>query len=75
MVEKLFPEPFQKVKIEHISGSIVYKFIPFVLTACQVEDYRNMLKLSCRQLVFVSYKAFLKNKKRSGTSLPASLPA
>ena len=39
----------------------------------QVEDYGNTLKLSCRPLAFTSYKAFLKNKKRSGTSLPASL--
>ena len=40
---------------------------------CQVEGYRNVLKLSCRPLAFVLYKAFLKkNKKRSGASLPAS---
>ena len=30
------------------------------------------LKLSCRPLAFTSYKAFLTNKKRSRTSLPAS---
>ena len=41
----------------------------------QVEGYRNILKLSCRPLAFTSYKAFLKNKKRSGTSLPASFSA
>ena len=28
----------------------------------QVEDYQNILKLSCRALAFKSYKAFLKNK-------------
>ena len=34
--------------------------------------YQNILKLSCRPLAFNSYKAFLKYKKRSGTSLPVS---
>ena len=38
---------------------------------CQVEGYRNILKLRCRPLAFTSYKAFLKIKKRSGTSLLA----
>ena len=32
-------------------------------------------KLSCRPLIFISYKAFLKNKKRSGTSLLATFSA
>ena len=36
---------------------------------CQVECYRNILKLSCRLLAFTSYKAFWKNKKRNATSL------
>ena len=53
---------FKKIKIENIS------FL------CQVEDYWNMLKLSCRPLAFTSYKAFLKNK-RSGTSFLASFSA
>ena len=38
---------------------------------CLVEGYRNILKLSCRPLAFTSYKAFLKNKKRSGTCAPS----
>ena len=42
----------------------------FVFIICQVEGYRNILKLSFRPLVFTSFKLFLKNKKRSGTSLP-----
>ena len=37
--------------------------------------YQNILKLSCRPLAFNSYKAFLKYKKRSGTSLPVSSSA
>ena len=34
-----------------------------------------MLKLGCTPFAFISYKAFLKNKKRSGTSLSASFSA
>ena len=45
-------------KIEHISGSIVYIFIQFVFIVCQVEDYRNILKLSYRPLVLTWDKAF-----------------
>ena len=41
----------------------------FLLYA-QIEGCRNILKLRCRPLLFVSFKAFSKNKKRSGTSLP-----
>ena len=34
-------------------------------------SYRNILKLSCRQLTFIPYKNFLKSKKRSRiVSLP-----
>ena len=46
-----------------------------VFIVCQIEDYQNILKLSCIPLAFNSYKAFSKNKKRSGTSLPASFSA
>ena len=47
-------------------------FMQLVFIVFQVEDYRSILKLSCRPLAFTSYKASLKNKKRSETSLPAS---
>ena len=36
----------------------------------QIESYRNIMKLRCRPLLFISFKAFSKNKKRSGNSLP-----
>ena len=49
--------------------------LKFVFTACQVEDYRKILKLSCRPLTFTSHKAFLETKNRSGTSLLASVSA
>ena len=42
---------------------------------CQVKGYRNMWKLNCRPLAFTFYKAFLKEKRRSGTSLPVSFSA
>ena len=73
MVEKLFPDPFLKVKIEHVSGSIVKSFIQLVFVVCQVEDYQNISKLSSRSFSFNAYKAyFQKNKKKSGelVSLP-----
>ena len=38
MVEKLFPEPFLKIKIERISESIVESFIQFVFIVSQVES-------------------------------------
>ena len=40
-----------------------------IFIACQVEGYRNILKLSCRPTAFTSYKAFLKYKTRLGTSI------
>ena len=30
---------------------------------CQVEDYPNILKLSCKPLAFTSFKAFFKKTK------------
>ena len=38
----------------------------------QVEVYQNILKLRCWPLVSTLYKAFLKNRNRSGTSLLTS---
>ena len=35
----------------------------------------DWLELTCRSLAFTSYKTFLKNRKWSGTSLPASFSA
>ena len=71
MVKIIFLDPFLKDKIKHISGLIVSSFILFVFIVCQVEGYQNILKLSSRRLAFNSYKAHLKNKKWSGTSLLA----
>ena len=69
---RLFSE---KIEIAHISGSVVESFIQFVFIICQVEGYQNISKLSCRSLAFTSFKAFLKKKNRSGTSLLALFSA
>ena len=47
-------------------------FIQFVFIVCQVEGYRNILKLSCKSLAYTSNKAFLKNKKSSQTNVSAT---
>ena len=63
VVEKLVADHFLKSQNEDISQSKVF-------IVCQVEGNCNILKISCKPLAFTSYKTFLKNKKRSGTSLP-----
>ena len=70
------PRPFsrkQKLRISLDQYSI--SFIYIFLIVCQVEDYRKLLKLSCRPLAFTSNKAFLKKKKRSETSFSVSFSA
>ena len=56
-------------------GIISLKFYKFVFIVCQVEGYRNILKLSCRLLPITSNTAFCKNKKRSGISFTGLLSA
>ena len=88
MVEKLFPDPLLKnqnwtylwtwssiISIIRIISIIIIslKFYTLCFIVCQVEGYQHILKLSCKPLAFTSYKAYLKNKKRPGTSLPASV--
>ena len=62
MIEILFQDPFLKNQ-SVISGSIFSRFIELVFMAWQVEDYQNILQLSCRSLAFNSYKAFFKKTK------------
>ena len=62
---------YKKLKLEHVSRSIVWSFVQFAFIAGQVEDYQKILKLSCKLLAFTSYKAFFKKNKRSGTRVPA----
>ena len=47
----------------------------FVFIICQIEGYLKILKLNHRTFAFTSYKAFLKYKERSKTSLFASFSA
>ena len=62
------PRPFSKKSRLSIFLDQCSKILYFVLIVCQVQDYRKRLKLSCRPFAFISYKAFLKIKNRSGTS-------
>ena len=45
---RLFSE---KLKIEHIPGSIACSFVQFVFNVCQVQGYRNILKLTANHLL------------------------
>ena len=56
---------FYIFKIGHNYGSIVESFIQFFFFffVCQLADYRNILKLSCRPEPFTSFKAHFKNQK------------
>ena len=66
-MEKLVPDSFIKIKIEHISGLINWIIPSLFLLYVQVEVYQNILK----PIVFTLYKASSKNKKRFlGVSRP-----
>ena len=88
MVEKLLPDSFLKNKNwAYLSiNSLKFDRVCFYCKPCW--GFSKLLKLSCRPLVFTSYRPLLslvfityiyiyikKNKKRSGTSFPASFPA
>ena len=60
---KTIPWLFSQV-YSQTSISIVSSFILLVFILFQVEDYRNILKLSCGPHASNSYKAFLKKTKR-----------
>ena len=71
--------PIGWVFVYELSGSgfesCWINILQFVFIICQVKDYRIILKLSCSPFVLTLCKAFLKYKKRSGTSLPSSFSA
>ena len=46
-----------------------------LLLCFQIEGDRNILNLRCRPFAFISYRAFLENKKRSGPSFHVSFSA
>ena len=71
-VRETIPRLFSKkwklsISLNQYSKSFIY----FVLIVSPVDDYRKWLKLNCSLFAFTSYKAFLKNKKSSGTILHA----
>ena len=72
MIQKNCPIDHESWKHTAINASFCFCFF---FLHFQVEDYQNMLKQRCWPLTFSFYKAFLKNKRRSGTSLPASFSA
>ena len=69
MLEKLFPDLLKMSKF-NISqdqySTVVYSLVALYARFRVVE----ILKLSGRPLAFISCKAFLENKKRSGTKSP-----
>ena len=69
------PRPFVKYKFDHIFGSTVRNVIKFVFIVCPSRGPPIISKQRCRPFAFTLYKAFLKNKKRSGTSLLVSFSA
>ena len=75
MVRKLIPNHFLKNQNWVYLWINSQKFYAVCFYCMPVEGYQNILKLSCRPLAFTLYKAFLKNKKRSGTILPVLLCA
>ena len=58
------------MKVSHYN--VAWEFFFSKNHTTKVEDYQNMLNLRCWPQAFTSYKTFLTNKKRSGTSLPVS---
>ena len=66
-IPRLFSEKFT-ISLDQYFES----FTCFVFIVCQVKDYRKSFELSYGPLAFISYKAFFKNKRKSGASLAAS---
>ena len=71
--EKLFPDPTSKKS--KLSISLDTTFYTICVIVWRVGDFRNILKPTCRPLTFTSYKSFLKNKKKSRTSVAALFSA
>ena len=69
------PRPYSKKPKLSASWIKCIKFYAVCFNCMPIVCYRNILKWSCTPLTFTSYKAFLKNKKRSRTSLTASFSA
>ena len=75
LVEKLSPDPFLKNQSWAYLWINILKFYIFYFSCLSSWGLSKMIKISCRPFAFTSYKAFLKNEKRPGTSLPALFSA
>ena len=75
VVDKLFPDSFLKNQNWAYLWSNILNLYTFCFNCLPSWDYWMWLKLSCRPFAFTSYKAFLKNNKRSDTSLLVSFSA
>ena len=60
------PRPFSEKSLDQLQ---------FIFILSQAEGYQNISKLGCIPLAFTSFEAFLKNKRRSGTSAPTLFSA
>ena len=72
------PRPFsEKSTLSKSLNQQTEHFIPLAFIVCtsSLYVYQNLLKLRYCPLAFTFCKSFLKNKKRSGTSLPSSFSA
>ena len=63
------PRPFSKKSKWSMSLDKQCKVLHSFFIAGQVEDHLKILKVTCRPLAFISYKAFSK-LNRAGTFLP-----
>ena len=66
-------DPFPKnsklsISLDQQSELLYSLFLLYLL----IVSYRKYLEIKVQALAFILFKAFLKNKKKSGTSLPAS---
>ena len=69
---KTFSKKSKLIQSRNQQSKVLYSLFLF---HAQVEGYQIKLKLRCRPVAFNSFKAFLKNKRRTGTSLPATFSA
>ena len=72
VVEKLSPDTFLKTQNWAYLWINSLKLYTVCFHCMPSWGYRNILKLSCRPITFTSYKAFLKDKMKCGTSLPVA---
>ena len=71
-ISRLFSKK-SKLRISLVQYSKLIYSMFFI--ACQVEGYRNILKVRWRPLAITKCKASIKSKTKSGTSLPALFSA